>query len=166
MHQERTVETGFGLRKRRAVTDAELHTLAQSDRGAQRIPGLDILRSQVDARHPTVVASGSKAARSSEAAADVEHMMIGPDIELFEKTLSRRSPANVKLVHRTEIVDADRGKGLAKLVHPRGDGVDETALGVVGGNEFGIRHGMFSPLHVTLALRDAVEDNHTSRLAS
>lgn len=44
--------------------------------------------------------------------------MIGPDIELFEKTLSRRSPANVKLVHRTEIVDADRGKDLAKLVPP------------------------------------------------
>ena len=57
--------------------------------------------------------------------------MDGIDVELVEEALSCYSSADMKLIHRSEVVDMDAIDGFAQLLNPIANDVYEAPVGVV-----------------------------------
>ena len=72
---------------------------------AQSITRFDVFSGQVYAGDLAPVSAGDKACSAAEAASNVENMHLSREPDLIEKFLGRPTPANMKLVDWSKIID-------------------------------------------------------------
>ena len=96
-------------------------TVREPDPAAQHIAGGDEFGRQVDAGDAAAVAAGDETRAAAEAAADIQHLLLGAQGQLGQQILARLPAADMEFVDRTEVVDGDAVRGLAER---RGAGLD------------------------------------------
>jgi hypothetical protein len=72
---------------------------------AQSVTRFDVFSGQVYADDLAPVSAGDKACSAAKAASNIENMHLSREPELIEKFLGRPTPADVKLVDWSKIID-------------------------------------------------------------
>jgi hypothetical protein len=131
MQHVSAVEASLGKRHRKRAALMQGYALIEPNPLAQSVTRFDVFGGQVYAGDLAPVSVRDKACSAAETASNVENMHLSREPELIEKFLRRLTPANMKLVDRSKIIDRYGICGLAKRDDASAYRLDKTAVRVV-----------------------------------
>jgi len=131
MHHVSAIETRIRKRHVQRAPEMEGSEIIEGDALGQRDSGFDEFRRDVDAGDPASVAARDKAGGAAKTTPNFKNMFLWREPKLAEKLLGGLAPADVKLVHRSKIIDSRCSDALAKRGEGCSNRLHQVAMGVV-----------------------------------